>query len=350
MTNILYGVHGIGHGHAIRALTIASSFPQHNFLFISDGDGYNMLQSEHKVFRLSVNGSPAFHHSMPYSGAVSSYCKNILAGKQGRKEALQAVELFKPDVAITDYESNVPWLCRKICLPCLSLDHQHIARFGSLSLPLTRTVDLALLRIAIWMQFQELRNHMIISFFDPPIRSKRRVKVFPPILRQKVLDRVSTEGEHALAYHGYSTTSDFHRFLLSLPHPVRCYGTNEDRVVANVTYRKKSTDHFLDDLASCRYVLSTAGHTLLSEALYYGKPVMAFPIRNACEQYINGYYLEKNGYGIMNDAFRPSSDILDGFEKNLENYKKNIQKTSFCGNEKVTAVLKHYFDTKEYNV
>lgn len=349
MANILYGVHGIGHGHAVRALTIARSFPQHNFLFISDSDGYEMLHPEYEVCKLAANGSPAFGHVMPYSSAITSYGKNLLAGKSGMEKVMLAIELFQPDLAVTDYEPNLAKICRKIGLPCLSLDHQHIARFGSLKLPVGKSIDLALLRIAIWMQFRDIKNHMIISFFDPLIRSKRQVKVFPPILRSKVIDRVATEGDHVLAYHGYSTTSAFHKFLLSLPYPVRCYGMNENNVVANVTYRKNSTEHFLDDLASCKYVLSTAGHTLLSEALYFGKPVMAFPIRNACEQFINGYYLEKNGYGLMNDAFHPSTDILNAFEKNREAYKTNIQGNSFCGNETVMNVLNHYFNTKEYS-
>ena len=349
MTNILYGVHGIGHGHAVRALTVARSFPQHNFLFISDSDGYEMLLPEYKVCKLATNGSPAFGHVMPYSGAIISYCKNLLAGKEEMGKVMQAIERFQPDLAVTDYEPNLAKICRKTGLPCLSLDHQHVASFGSLQLPVSKIFDLALLRIAIWMQFRDIQNHMIISFFNPVIRAKGQVKVFPPILRAKVIERVATEGDHVLAYHGYSTTSEFHKFLLSLPYPVRCYGMNEDKVIANVTYRENSTDHFLDDLASCRYVMSTAGHTLLSEALYFGKPVMAFPIRNACEQFINGYYLEKNGYGLMNDAFHPSFDILNIFERNRAAYKKNIQENSFCGNETVMTVLNRYFNSKEYS-
>ncbi len=348
MTKILYGVHGIGHGHAIRALTIARSFPQHNFLFISDRDGYDILCPEYNVLRLPVNGSPAFQHTMPYREAVTSYLKNFFGGKQDKRKTLQSVESFQPDLAITDYESNLPWICRITGLSCLSIDHQHIARFSYPKLPFAKSFDLALLRTAIWMQFRDVKNHLIISFFNTPIKFHDRAKVFPPILRQKVIDRVPSEGDHVLAYHGYSTTSAFHKFLLSLPYPVRCYGMKENKVIANVTYRENSTDIFLDDLASCRYVASTAGHTLLSEALFYGKPVMAFPIRNACEQFLNGYFLEKNGYGLMNDAFTPSPDILSVFEKNLECYRKNIQATSFCGNKAVIATLDHFFKTKEY--
>jgi uncharacterized protein (TIGR00661 family) len=350
MTNILYGVHGIGHGHAIRALTLARFFPQHNFLFISDNNGYELLYPEYKVLKVPGGGSPAFQHTMPYSGVVDAYFRDLFSNKKDRIKDLQVVESFQPDLAITDYESNLPRICRMIGLPCLSIDHQHIARFGSLKVPFAKTIDFILLRIAIWLQFREIKNHMIISFFDTPIKTKNRAKVFPPILRQNVIDRIPSDGEHVLAYFGYPTTNEFHKFLLSLPHPVRCYGMKENKVIGNVTYKINSPDHFLDDLASCRYVVSTAGHTLLSEALFYGKPIMAFPIRNACEQFLNSYYLEKNGYGLINDAFTPSQKIVDIFEKKFDYYKTNIRETSFCGNETVIATLHQYFNTREYIV
>ena len=348
MTNILYGVHGIGHGHTIRALTIARAFPNHNFLFISDADGYKLLHPEFLVHRLPVNGSPAFSHRMPYSTAVTSYLRNVFSGSEAHKQVLQAIDVFKPDLAITDYEANLPGICRKLGIPCLSLDHQHIARFGDYSLPLSQQFDLTLLRLAIWMQFRQLQEHMVISFYTPPLKAANKVKVFPPILRQEVLDRVATDGNHVLAYHGYSTTSAFHSFLSSLSQPVRCYGTNRDEVMGNVQYRKNSTVRFLDDLASCQYVISTAGHTLLSEALYFGKPVMAFPIQNASEQFLNAYYLEENGYGLMNSAFHPSADILGRFLANREEYAKSIAKQSFYGNEQVMKVLADYFEARVY--
>lgn len=348
MANILYGVHGIGHGHTMRALTIARAFPKHNFLFISDSDGYEMLHPEYEVRRLTVNGSPAFSHRMPYTGAVGSYCRNLFSSGRQKKEVLQAVDSFKPDVAITDYEPNLPNICETVGIPCLSLDHQHIARFGQFSLPFTKAVELQLLRLAIWMQFRKLTSHLVISFFRPTLDVAHGAKVFPPILRQKVIDRVPTQGNHVLAYHGYSTTPAFHSFLSSLSQPVYCYGTNREVVQGNVHFKKNSTDHFLDDLASCQYVISTAGHTLLSEALYLGKPVMAFPIQNASEQFLNGYALEEKGYGLMNNAFRPSMETLKKFLRNREQYARTISDHSFCGNEQVMSVLADYFQNSVF--
>ena len=348
MANILYGVHGIGHGHTMRALTIARAFPEHNFLFISDSDGYGLLKAEYQVHKLAVNGSPAFSHRMPYSGAVGSYFRNLFAGDRQKKEVLKVVDSFAPDVAITDYEPNLPAICETLGIPCLSLDHQHIARFGQFSLPLAKRFELQLLRMAIWMQFRKVKSHMVISFFRPSLDAIHREKVFPPLLRQKVIDREPSKGDHVLAYHGYSTTPAFHSFLTSLSQPVRCYGTNREVIEGNVHFKKNATDHFLDDLASCQYVISTAGHTLLSEALYFGKPVMAFPIKNAAEQFLNGFALEEKGYGVMNDAFNPSQEVLTRFLQNRDQYQRTIGEHSFCGNEQVMSVLADYFRNRVF--
>ena len=307
-----------------------------------------MLHPEYRVLRIPVNGSPAFNHKMPYSAAVASYFENHLNNRVDRKKILKKIHAFLPDLSITDYESNLPWISRMMGLTCLSLDHQHIALLKYPSLPLNRRTGLAMLRIAIWMQFREITRHMIISFFHTSSQLGSHTKVFPPILRKDVLDRTPSPGNHVLAYHGYSTTTQFHKFLQTIPSPVLCYGMNVDRVEANVTYKKNSSDHFIDDLASCRYVISTAGHTLLSEALFYNKPVMAFPIRNAFEQFLNGYFLEKKGFGLVNDAFRPSDHTLETFEKNIDDYRKEIKTTSFCGNEAVNTALDQFFKTKEY--
>ena len=49
MARILYGVHGIGHGHAMRALTLARHFPEHEFLFLSHDTGAAILGQEFPV-------------------------------------------------------------------------------------------------------------------------------------------------------------------------------------------------------------------------------------------------------------------------------------------------------------
>jgi UDP:flavonoid glycosyltransferase YjiC (YdhE family) len=71
MARILYGVHGTGHGHAIRALTIARHFAQHEFLFISHGTGAAILGAEFPVEDCPNPETPIKAHRVEGSGAGS---------------------------------------------------------------------------------------------------------------------------------------------------------------------------------------------------------------------------------------------------------------------------------------
>ena len=44
MARILYGVHGSQHGHAIRALTLARRFSEHEFLFVTSEEAAEMAK------------------------------------------------------------------------------------------------------------------------------------------------------------------------------------------------------------------------------------------------------------------------------------------------------------------
>jgi len=37
----------------------------------------------------------------------------------------------------------------------------------------------------------------------------------------------------------------------------------------------------------------------MSEALFFNKPIYSIPIQNQFEQMLNGYYLERLGYGLI---------------------------------------------------
>ena len=64
MAKILYGVHGTGHGHAIRALSVARHFPQHEFLFVSHGHGAALLKPEYPVFDCPNPVTPVRRHQV----------------------------------------------------------------------------------------------------------------------------------------------------------------------------------------------------------------------------------------------------------------------------------------------
>ena len=92
-----------------------------------------------------------------------------------------------------------------------------------------------------------------------------------------------------------------------------------------IEFRPRSVDGFLADLVTARGVITGGGFSLLSEAVYLGKPVLSVPLRGQFEQLMNARYLEREGYGLCAPAvdtpvLEAFLERLDGFHERLEGY------------------------------
>ena len=155
-----------------------------------------------------------------------------------------------------------------------------------------------------------------------------------------------TQGDHVLVY---LTSPTFHHLLPVLeqmPGPFIVYGLESRQAVKNILFKNPSSREFLEDLASCRYAVTNAGHNVISEALILGKPVFAFPIHLAYEQFFNAHMVKSLGYGDYSLASRPHLNLFDAFEKQLDRFQARIAEGSFAGNEKLVGRLEEIIRTR----
>ncbi len=348
MARILYGVQGDAHGHAIRALTVARHFPEHEFLFVSYDAGAGLLRREFAVFECPGLETIVRNHRLDaphtlYKGV------NFLLGQRGVIDRiLKLADQFKPDVAITDYEFFVPRVCRKIGLPCLSLDNQHIITSCFHPVPVNQLSSYMTTYLVIRSLFTTASHYLVTSFFRPaPSRPSAVVKLAPPLLRERVVQVQPCVGDHVLAYRSHPHSSHFIPFLKSLRRPVSVYGFDMDRRYGNLHFKRHSEEGFLEDLASCGYVVCGGGHTLISEALFYGKPIMSFPIANLFEQYLNAFYVEKLGYGRRLTGYGSEPEVISSFEAQLDVFRQKIAEGVFLGNNEVFSLLDRFIRNKQ---
>jgi uncharacterized protein (TIGR00661 family) len=139
-------------------------------------------------------------------------------------------------------------------------------------------------------------HYLITTFFFPEV-VRARTSLFPPILRDRVLDATPADGEHVLVYQTSDTFRDLVPTLQRLPAKFVVYGLKRDEVLGNVTLKGFSEDGFVRDLASARAVLAGGGFSLMGEAVYLGKPLLSVPLKGQFEQTLNALYLQKLGYG-----------------------------------------------------
>lgn len=346
MAKILYGVHGTLHGHAMRALTIARHFSEHEFLFVTHDRGIAVLSPEYPVVEIPGPLTIYKNHRVAALATTLHTLRQIPTRGARLRQVQKLIDDFKPDVAMSDYDYLVAKASRQVGLPCLSVDHQHIITFCRHQIPWRYLLPYWQLALVIRWMFSQASRYLVISFFRPPLKPGVRARLAPPLLRESVLSRQPGERGHVLVYQSISPFPGFFDFLQALPHPVIVYGFHQDRRDGNLTFKPNSEDGFLDDLASCRYVICAGSHTLTSEALYYGKPVLSMPFQGAFEQVLNVLYLEQLGYGRGLTSFPPSKDFMAGFEAKLNDYRQAISQGEFLGNDEVYTAVAEFIRGK----
>ncbi len=161
---------------------------------------------------------------------------------------------------------------------------------------------------------------------------KKRAVNFSPILRKEVLKQKPVDRKFILVYATTPEAKKVFSLLKKTKEKYVAYGFKRMKNKKNIIFKKPSTDGFLKDLANCKAVITNGGYTLMSEALYLGKPIYSIQINNQFEQLINSYYLEKLGYGMYD--LKANEKRLVRFIEGLNYFKKNIKrdKKNFNGN------------------
>lgn len=349
MARVLYGIHGTGHGHAMRGLTLARRLPEHEFLFVANDDAARVLEPEFRVHRLPNLGTVFKNYQVDLAATIARAVPLLARRKRHIAEALRLMERFRPDVCMTDLEYFVPRAAEQAGLPCLTLDHQHIITSCRHSLPPDMRVDALLQGLTPRFLFRPTDANLIISFYAPPLlpQFQQNTRIAPPILRDRVLSLSPHDAGHILVYQSNSTHRrliDFLRAATTRTCYVFGYSREEGRE-GNVIFRRKSEEEFLRLLEGCAYVIQGGGHTLMGEALHLGKPILSLPLGAMVEQRFNALYLERLGYGMQADLMRLAPDMLRDFESHLPQYRAAIATGHFCGNDLVFSLVDGFIRT-----
>ena len=140
------------------------------------------------------------------------------------------------------------------------------------------------------------------------------------LLRDEVLAATPEPGEHLLVYGRISETAV--AALEASKVPARIYGGRDgvstDERDGNLHYRPFANEAFVNDLRTARGVVASAGYSLMSEAVYLQKPMLALPLAGQFEQEMNARYLEQLGFGTASMSLdEPALERFLGHEPRL---------------------------------
>lgn len=344
MARILYGIHGTGHGHAMRGLILARAMPWHEFLFVANDDAPKVLEPEFRVARLPNLGTVFKNYRVDLGATIGRALPLLLRRKKYIGQALRLIDEFKPDVCMTDLEYFVPRAAKAAGLPCLTLDHQHIITCCRHSLPPDMRWDAALQGLTPRYLFRPTEAGIIISFYAPPVLPRYNALVAPPILRSKTINLAPRDEGHILVYQSNATDRRLLDFLAaSTRRKAHVFGYREQEGHSgNIIFHKRSEDEFLRLLAGCAFVIQGGSHTLMSEALYLGKPVLSLPLEAMVEQRFNALYLERLGYGVKAAMSELHPACMRQFESRLGQFKEKISHGGFLGNAQVFDLVDRF--------
>jgi uncharacterized protein (TIGR00661 family) len=292
--------------------------------------GLSIVMEDHEVKRWDTAMSLL-------RGAASGWPENL-------KRYAKMTDAFKPDAVVSDFESFSAYYGHSKGLPVICLDNIQAVRrvWHAPEILRGKKIDWRLTKGIIKAKIPTADHYLITTFFDAPLKHDNTTLV-PPILRRSILEAQPTQGDHVLVYQTGETFKNLPEVLRRFPEiPFHIYGLRRDLkepvVEGNLTFCPFGEQSFVDDLASSRGVIASAGFTLIGEALHLGKPYLATPVKGQFEQVMNARYIEHLGYGLQDEALdefsvRAFLNQLDTFAQNLHGYPRHDNEVMFSALE-----------------
>jgi uncharacterized protein (TIGR00661 family) len=345
---IVYGVFGYGRGHATRADAVISELRQrHEILMLAGGDAYEALRT-----RWQVEAIPTLKYVY---GAHGERCVrltlqrnwNHVADVVFRGEAFRGVidkvRAFEPDIAICDAD---PWTHRAAAalgVPRIGFDHYGILAYCRPAIPVRDRLKANRDVLAYRLLMGRPPRVVVSSFFRPDAVASG-VRVVGPLLRPEVRATRARRGDHLLVYFNQGEaqlTARIEEELAALRMPVVVYGKRDRAPDRDIVYKRTGDASFLDDLASCRAVVSTAGNQLVGETMHLGKPILVLP-EDTVEQRMNAHAVERLGIGARVERSALTVGGIRAFLANERVYAANALALRCDGREESIVALEAF--------
>ncbi|HEY9774671.1 MAG TPA: glycosyltransferase family protein [Planktothrix sp.] len=365
---IVYGICGIGRGHTIRQVPIVEHFARQSRLVIfAYGESHKFYSDRYRghssitVERVSVPFMAGDANGLDFAaslrrheqGGVDHFSVNCNA--MARAQAI----LGRPDLVISDYEPVCAQYAYASDAPLVTIDQQSKYLVGDFPAVLggqTYVDEIARLR----MFFPRAQARFACSFFNVPRAAAGRevVDVCAPVLKDSILSmkRTPAKGRQSIVVYISSQrdfvqdlgevaeicakqkSCDFHFFV-----PADVAARLEEKQAVSVY--KHGDARFSSLLEQCSGLVTTGGHSLLSEAMHLGMPAYVIPLA-VYEQHMNAHVIDRHGFGVSrpcveSQALAEFIEELPAFARAIESDKEVLLRGS--GEDHIIASLERQF-------
>ncbi len=347
MAKIVYALSGQGRGHTSRAMAVSDELRAqgHEIVYCCGGTARDILDAAGEpVVAVPPLRQVLEGNQVRFVDTIRSNWNSITRLNEIVDDLADAFADFRPDLVITDFEAFSHRAADRLNVPVLSFNHQQIITETRYDLPIKYRIDAAISSVVVRLIAPSHPRHLLItSFFFPPLKDPLRTTLIAPIIRPGIESIAPQSGDHVLVY--YNSTDGAEHVLQTLGDVEASFivynftkPANAERY-HNVQFKEPCIDEFLKDLASSRSVISTAGFTLISEALYLGKPLLVVPNRGIFEQTLNALFLQRNGLGaaVFDQPLTPDDVIT--FLSHHKSYEARLLDRATSGNKDAIACI-----------
>jgi uncharacterized protein (TIGR00661 family) len=348
---VLVGICGIGYGHTIRQSLVIENLRQRGaqVAIFSFNKSFEYLKRQKSVampfWEVHVPWIYTDSQGINWEKTEKKEVHYLRARNQLKQAAFDSAKKFfngLPDICISDYEPVSASFAYENEIPLITVDQQ--SKFLGYQTEDLNVYSREEERARLSYFFPYAAARFACSFYtikaDPD--PGYPVELIPAPVRQEIANLQSksyslhqdhTDGNLVVVYFSpYGPiTQELSEIVELLSRFRDCrfhvyadpvHGSiKQDLIPAHVQLKSFDRRAFAHDLASASALISTAGHTLLSEAIYLKIPIYALPL-STYDQHYCGHMIEKHEIGISCDEL--SEDKLRQFLSDLSVYRKNL--------------------------
>jgi uncharacterized protein (TIGR00661 family) len=352
LASIVYAMCGEGRGHATRARAVVEALcARHELTLFASECAFEMLSGHFSRTRADVRlvQIPGLQFGYSSPGRVDLFRTLGLAAhfrwavNDYVEQTLPELERARPDLVIADFEPIVPRAARRLGVPFVSFDHQHFLVVSDLSaLPFSVRQQANLSAPFVRALYDWQRATIVSSFYRAPLKPAHRDTTWVgTLIRSELLPIQPTHGRYLVAYMRRHAAPETLAALAASGREVRVYGLGARPSEGTLRFCAIDERRFIEDLAGCDAVVSTAGNQLVGEALFLRKPLLVMPEAWNFEQSVNAYFLEQSGAGwAERGSLTPAR--LGAFLEATATLRAKIRPDAVCGNEAAVAALERH--------
>ncbi|MFN8348293.1 MAG: glycosyltransferase family protein [Spirosomataceae bacterium] len=343
MSKFLFIIQGEGRGHLTQAISLAQILRANGHEvavgLVGIGKGRPLPAFFTQVFPASVVTFRSPH--LVFSRRGISFSKTIIHHLFRFRHYLKslrhihaAVQSHRPDVIINFYEvlGGMYALIYRPSVPIVAVGHHYLFLRSDFTFPAQQGLDRWLLKINTHLTAIRAGKLLALSFYPTAGPAQGKIITVPPLLREAVKTLETGRESYLLAYITYASMSkeiiEWH-----LQHPevrLHCFWENPPYDFDDtLTFHKVDGAQFLQMMAHCTALATTAGFESVCEAMYLGKPVLMVPAHY--EQACNALDAQRAGAGVVADRFDLS--LLLDYLLTHTSSPKNFQQWCWSAND-----------------